>query len=102
MPSPSSALFPIALIGASMLAVRGYRNRDPIAILLSTAAIFPLLFFVERGFSTRVGDGWPLFVWPIAFACVAINLKQWRQEAPQSHCAQSGPAIPTMPARSER
>jgi len=86
-------LLPIALIGATMLAIRGYRNRDPVSILLSTAVIFPLAFFLSRAFSTRVGDSWPLLVWPIAFACVAINLKQWRQEAPHSRWAQSGPAI---------
>lgn len=86
-------LLPIAVFGASMLAVRGYRNREPIAILLSTAVILPLLFFLQRSFSGRVGDSWPLLVWPIAFACVAINMKQWRQEAPHSRWAQSGPAF---------
>jgi 4-amino-4-deoxy-L-arabinose transferase-like glycosyltransferase len=86
-------LLPIALIGTVMLAIRGYRSRDPVSILLSTAVIFPLAVFVMHGLSARVGDSWPLFVWPIAFACVAINLKQWRQEAPDSRWAQSGPAF---------
>ncbi|MGQ0684409.1 MAG: glycosyltransferase family 39 protein [Bradyrhizobium sp.] len=86
-------LLPIVLVGASMLAVRGYRSRDPVSILLSTAVIFPLLFFLYRSFSARVGDSWPLLVWPIGFACVAINLKQWRQQAPQSRMAQDSPAF---------
>jgi 4-amino-4-deoxy-L-arabinose transferase-like glycosyltransferase len=86
-------LLPICMIGASMLALRGYRRRDPVAILLSTAVIVPLLFFLWRSFSGRVGDSWPLFVWPLAFACVAINLKQWRAERPLSRWAQSGPGI---------
>src|SRR5689334_5730382 len=60
-------LLPLAVFAASMLAGRGYRNREPIAVLLSTAVIFPLLVFVVRSLSSRVGDGWPLFVWPIAF-----------------------------------
>ena len=80
-------LLPVAVVNASMLAVRGYRNREPIAILLSTAVILPLLFFLQRSLSTRVGDSWPLLVWPIAFACVAINIWQWRQEAPASRPA---------------
>lgn len=86
-------LLPLAVFAASMLARRGYRNRDPIAILLSTAVIFPLPVFVVHGLSARVGDSWPLFVWPIAFACVAINLKQWRQEAPASRPAKDAPAF---------
>jgi hypothetical protein len=86
-------LLPIALIGTVMLAIRGYRHRDPVSILLSTAVIFPLAVFVVHGLSARVGDSWPLFVWPIAFACVAINLKQWRDEAPHSRWAQAGPAF---------
>jgi 4-amino-4-deoxy-L-arabinose transferase-like glycosyltransferase len=86
-------LLPIALIGTVMLAIRGYRSRDPVSILLSTAVIFPLAVFVVHGLSARVGDSWPLFVWPIAFACVAINLKQWRQDAPHSRWAQAGPAF---------
>jgi 4-amino-4-deoxy-L-arabinose transferase-like glycosyltransferase len=86
-------LLPIVLAGASMLALRGYRSRDPVSILLSTAVIFPLLFFLYRSFSARVGDSWPLLVWPIGFACVAINLKQWRQQAPQSRMAHDSPAF---------
>ncbi|MBI5319764.1 MAG: glycosyltransferase family 39 protein [Bradyrhizobium sp.] len=86
-------LLPVAVVGASMLAFRGYRNRDPIAILLSTAVIFPLPFFLGHALSTRVGDSWPLFVWPIAFACAAINLKQWRQQVPQSVWALGAPGF---------
>jgi 4-amino-4-deoxy-L-arabinose transferase-like glycosyltransferase len=86
-------LFPIVIGASVMLAMRGYRNRDPVSILLSTAVIVPLLFCILHALSKRVGDSWPLFVWPIAFACAAINLKQWRQEAPQSRLAQMGPGV---------
>jgi 4-amino-4-deoxy-L-arabinose transferase-like glycosyltransferase len=86
-------LLPIAVFAASMLAVRGYREREPIAILLSTAVIFPLLFFLQRSFAGRVGDSWPLLVWPIAFACVAINMKQWRQQTPMSRPAKDAPVF---------
>jgi 4-amino-4-deoxy-L-arabinose transferase-like glycosyltransferase len=84
---------PIALTGTLMLARRGYRSRDPLSILLSTAVIFPLGFFIWHGFSSRIGDSWPLFVWPLAFACATINLKQWRQEAPASPMAQIAPIV---------
>jgi 4-amino-4-deoxy-L-arabinose transferase-like glycosyltransferase len=86
-------LLPIVLIATWMLASRGYRSRAPLSILLSTGVICPLGFFVWHGLSSRVGDSWPLFVWPLAFVCAAINLKQWRQEAPASVMAQIAPAI---------
>jgi 4-amino-4-deoxy-L-arabinose transferase-like glycosyltransferase len=69
-------LLPIVLVGTAMVATRGYRQRDPVSILLSTAVLFPLGFFVWHGLSARIGDSWMLFVWPMAFACAAINLKQ--------------------------
>jgi 4-amino-4-deoxy-L-arabinose transferase-like glycosyltransferase len=86
-------LFPMVVGAAVMLAMRGYRKRDPVSILLSTAVIVPLLFCIEHSLSSRVGDSWPLFIWPLAFACAAINLKQWLQEAPQSRWAQMGPGF---------
>ena len=86
-------LFPIVVGASVMLAFRGYRNRDPVAILLSTAVIVPLLFCIKQAFSARVGDSWPLFIWPLAFACAAINLKQWREAAPESRFAQMGPGF---------
>ncbi len=86
-------LLPIVLIGTLMLASRGYRSRAPLSILLSTSVVFPLGFFVWHGLSSRVGDSWPLFVWPLGFACAAINLKQWRQEAQASLMVQIAPAV---------
>jgi hypothetical protein len=73
-----------------MLALRGYRERAPIPILLSTAVLFPLGFFVWHGLSARIGDSWPLFVWPIAFACAAINLKTIMELSPKSRLARTG------------
>ena len=51
------------------------------------------LSHVASSLSARVGDSWPLFVWPLAFACAAINLKQWRQEAPHARWPQMGPGF---------
>ena len=75
-----------------MMAVRGYRTLAPVPILLSTAVIFPIGYFIERGFDARIGDSWLLFVWPIGFVCAAINLKQWQQEL-RSRLARIGPAV---------
>jgi 4-amino-4-deoxy-L-arabinose transferase-like glycosyltransferase len=84
-------LFPIVLGGTAMLAVRGYRTRTPIPILLTTAVLFPLGFFLWHGLTARIGDSWPLLIWPIAFACAAINLKEIRDLSPKSLVARTGP-----------
>jgi 4-amino-4-deoxy-L-arabinose transferase-like glycosyltransferase len=85
-------LFPIVLAGTVMLAVRGYRERTPIPILLSTAVLFPLGFLLWHGLSARIGDSWSLFIWPTAFACAGINLKEIREFSPGSRTARTGPA----------
>ncbi len=85
-------LLPIVLIGVVMLALRGFRDRAPVSILLSTAVIFPLGFFLWRGSYARIGDSWLLFVWPLGFACAAINLKQWTKES-RSLLARIAPGI---------
>jgi 4-amino-4-deoxy-L-arabinose transferase-like glycosyltransferase len=70
-------LLPVVLMRTGMLSWRGYRG-DPISILLSTCVIFPLCFLVWRSFYSRIGDGWPFFVWPFGFAATVINLKSSR------------------------
>ena len=74
-------MLPVIIWGTAMLATRGFRRREPVAILLSSAVIFPLLCPVRHSLSARVGDSWPLFIWPLAFACTAISYKQWREES---------------------
>jgi 4-amino-4-deoxy-L-arabinose transferase-like glycosyltransferase len=86
-------LLPVVLIGASMIGRRGFRAKDPIAILLSMSVAVPIGFFLWRSLHARIGDSWPLFVWPFGFACVAINLKYWRQEAPGSSMARIAPSV---------
>src|SRR6185437_8569744 len=73
--------FPVIIWGTAMLAIRGFRSRAPVAILLSSAVIFPLLFLVKHSLTSRVGDSWPLFIWPLAFACTAISFKHWREDS---------------------
>ncbi len=66
-------LLPVVLSGAVVTAWRGYRRCDAVAILLSTSVIVPFCYFFWKSLSLRVGDTWPMFIWPIGFAAVAIN-----------------------------
>ena len=76
------ALFPVTLSGVFMLAWRGYRRGEPVAILLSTCVALPFLYFLWRSTTLRIGDTWPMFMWPIGFAAATINLWWlWRQPA---------------------
>jgi 4-amino-4-deoxy-L-arabinose transferase-like glycosyltransferase len=86
-------LFPVVLIATTMLGWRGFRAKDPIAILLSMCVAVPVGFFLWRSLYARIGDSWPLFVWPFGFACVMINMKLWRQEAPGSVMARIAPFV---------
>ena len=77
-------LFPVALAGSILLAWRGYRYGNPAFILISTCALAPFVFFMWRSLSLRVGDTWPMLIWPFAFTAAAINLAQIRQ-SPQTN-----------------
>jgi 4-amino-4-deoxy-L-arabinose transferase-like glycosyltransferase len=67
-------LLPVVLSGLTLTAWRGYRRGDAVAILLSTAVIVPFLYFFSKSLTLRVGDTWPMFMWPIGFAAAAINI----------------------------
>ena len=67
-------LMPVVLSGASMTAWRGYRRDDAVAVLLSTAVLVPFLYFFWKSLTLRVGDTWPMFMWPAGFAAAAINI----------------------------
>ena len=67
-------LLPVVLSGVALTAWRGYRNREPVAILLSTSVIVPFAYFFWKSLTLRVGDTWPMFLWPAGFAAAAINI----------------------------
>jgi 4-amino-4-deoxy-L-arabinose transferase-like glycosyltransferase len=67
-------LLPVVLSGLIFTARRGYLHREPVAILLSTAVLVPFLYFLWRSLSLRIGDTWPMFMWPIGFAAAAVNI----------------------------
>jgi hypothetical protein len=67
-------LLPVVLSGVTITAWRGYRGRDPVSILLSTCVLVPFCYFLWKSFTLRVGDTWPMFLWPAGFAAAAINV----------------------------
>src|SRR5436853_2445287 len=73
-------LLPVVLTGVSLTAWRGYREREPVAILLSTSVLVPFCYFFWKSLTLRVGDTWPMFIWPIGFAATAINIAMLPRE----------------------
>jgi len=73
-------LLPVVLSGLGLTAWRGYRRGDAVAILLSTAVIVPFAYFFWKSLTLRVGDTWPMFMWPIGFAAAAINVAMLPRE----------------------
>lgn len=67
-------LLPVVLSGVTLTAWRGYRRGDAVAVLLSTAVVVPFGYFFWKSLSLRVGDTWPMFIWPAGFAAAAINI----------------------------
>jgi len=75
-----SILLPVVLSGVALTTWRGYRRGDAVAILLSTAVIVPFGYFFWKSLSLRVGDTWPMFLWPAGFAAAAINIAMLPRE----------------------
>ena len=73
-------LLPVVLSGVALTAWRGYRYREPVAILLSTSVIVPFAYFFWKSLTLRVGDTWPMFLWPAGFAAAAINIAMLPRE----------------------
>lgn len=73
-------LLPVVLSGLAFTTWRGYRDREPVGILLSTAVLVPFLYFFWKSLTLRVGDTWPMFMWPAGFAATAINLVRLSRE----------------------
>jgi 4-amino-4-deoxy-L-arabinose transferase-like glycosyltransferase len=73
-------LLPVALSGVALTAWRGYIRGNAVAVLLSTAVIVPFAYFFWKSLSLRVGDTWPMFMWPAGFAAAAINIAMMPRE----------------------
>jgi hypothetical protein len=42
--------------------------------------IVPFLYFLWKSLTLRIGDTWPMFLWPIGFAAAAINIAMLPRE----------------------
>jgi 4-amino-4-deoxy-L-arabinose transferase-like glycosyltransferase len=73
-------LLPVVISAVGISAWRGITKRDPVAILLATAVLVPFAYFLWKSLTLRVGDTWPMFLWPVGFAAVAINWVRLREE----------------------
>ena len=73
-------MLPVVLSGVCLMAWRGYVRRDPVPILLSTCVIVPFVYFFWKSLTLRVGDTWPMFLWPAGFAAAAINIAMLPRE----------------------
>jgi 4-amino-4-deoxy-L-arabinose transferase-like glycosyltransferase len=73
-------LLPVVVSGVALTARRGYLRGDAVAILLSTAVIVPFGYFFWKSLTLRVGDTWPMFMWPAGFAATAINIAMLPRE----------------------
>jgi 4-amino-4-deoxy-L-arabinose transferase-like glycosyltransferase len=82
-------MLPVVLTGVALTAWRGYRRFDAVAILLSTCVIVPLGYFLWKSLSLRVGDTWPMFMWPAGFAAASINIAMMPREGWSARMVQS-------------
>jgi 4-amino-4-deoxy-L-arabinose transferase-like glycosyltransferase len=73
-------LLPVVLSGVALTAWRAVRRRDAIAILLAGCVIVPFGYFFWKSLTLRIGDTWPMFLWPIGFAAAAINIAMLPRE----------------------
>jgi 4-amino-4-deoxy-L-arabinose transferase-like glycosyltransferase len=73
-------LLPVTLSALTLTARRGYLAREPVAILLSTAVLVPFFYFLWKSLALRIGDTWPMFMWPAGFAAAAVNIAMMPRE----------------------
>jgi hypothetical protein len=73
-------LLPVVLSAVSLTAWRAVQRRDAVAILLGTSVIIPFGYFLWKSLTLRIGDTWPMFLWPIGFAAAAINIAMLPRE----------------------
>jgi 4-amino-4-deoxy-L-arabinose transferase-like glycosyltransferase len=73
-------LLPVVLSGLLLTARRGILTREPVPVLLATAVLVPFLYFFWKSLTLRVGDTWPMFMWPAGFAAAAINIAMLPRE----------------------
>ena len=73
-------LLPVVLSGVALTAWRGVRQRDAISVLLATSVMVPFGYLLWKSLTLRIGDTWPMFLWPIGFAAAATNIAMLPRE----------------------
>ena len=73
-------LLPVVLSGVALTAWRAVRRRDAVALLLSLCVIVPFGYFLWKSLTLRIGDTWPMFLWPVGFAATAVNITMLLRE----------------------
>jgi Dolichyl-phosphate-mannose-protein mannosyltransferase len=74
-------LLPVVLSGVTLTAWRAARHGNAIALLLSLCVLVPFGYFLWKSLTLRIGDTWPMFLWPIGFAAAAINIAMLPRES---------------------
>jgi hypothetical protein len=67
-------LFPVLICGTLIFAIRAYKERDGVSLLLAAAAGVPFAYLLWRSTSLRIGAHWSMLVWPPAIAATALNV----------------------------
>ncbi|HEU0082465.1 MAG TPA: glycosyltransferase family 39 protein [Bradyrhizobium sp.] len=73
-------LFPVVLSGVALTGWRAVRDKNAIALLLSLCVIVPFSYFLWKSLTLRIGDTWPMFLWPVGFAATAVNIAMLSRE----------------------
>ena len=73
-------LLPVTLAAVALTVWRAVASRDAVSALLATSVLVPFAYFIVKSLTLRVGDTWPMFLWPAGFAAVAINWVRMRDE----------------------
>ncbi len=83
-------LFPVLVSACVLTLWRGARQRDPVALLLSLSVLVPFAYFLWRSLTLRVGDTWPMFMWPPAIAVAAINVTRLAEDGWSASTVRAG------------
>ncbi len=83
-------LFPVLVSACVLTLWRGARQRDPVSLLLSLSVLVPFAYFLWRSLTLRVGDTWPMFMWPPAIAVAAINVTRLAEDGWSASTVRAG------------
>ena len=68
-------LVPMIVVGNVRLAVLGVARRQPFEMLIVTAFLVPILFFLIKSLNTLILQSWAYYAWPIGVVGLALGLR---------------------------